>query len=80
VNKKNNNAMAESKKCHSTIKPWKQCTRYNQKKFLAHDVEEALNFCESKGFKPQSVEFQNANTREVNVLDISTGKFCDKES
>jgi len=75
--------MAESKKRHSTIKPWKQCTRqqkYNRKKFLVHDVEEALNFCESKGFKLQSVEFQNANTGEVDVLDISTGKFCDKEN
>ena len=73
--------MAESKK--RSTKPWKECTRqqkHNRKKVLAHDVEEALSFCEDKGFKPHSVELQNVETGEVDVLDISTGTFCDKEN
>ena len=47
VNKNGSKALAESKKRHPTVKPWKECTRqqkYNRKKVLAHDVEEALDF------------------------------------
>ena len=83
VNKNGSKALAESKKRHPTVKPWKECTRqqkYNRKKVLAHDVEEALDFCENKGFKPQSIEFQNIDTGEVDVLDVSTGSFSGKEN
>ena len=83
VNKNNSKALAETKKRYLTVKPWKECTRqqkYNRKKFLAQDVEEALDFCENKGFKPQSVEFQNIDTGEVDVLDVSTGSFSGKEN
>ena len=80
-NKTLSKTLAESKK--RSTKPWKECTRqqkHNRKKVLAHDVEEALSFCEDKGFKPHSVELQNVETGEVDVLDISTGTFCDKEN
>jgi len=80
-NKNLTKAMVEPKK--HPIKPWNDCTRqqkYNRKKVLAHDVEHALNFCEEKGFKAHSVEFQNVDTGQIDVLDISTGTFSGKEN
>ena len=47
---------------------------------LAGKIEKALNFCEEKGFKPCSVELQNVDTGDNEVLDISTGSFSNKEN
>ena len=49
-------------------------------KKLAGKIENALSFCEEKGFKPCSVELQNVDTGDTKVLDISTGSFSNQVS
>ena len=81
--KKINKAQSKKSQSAAIVKPWKECTRQqklNRKKVLACNVEEALGFCKNKGFEPHSVELQNVDTGEVDVLDISTGTFCNKEN
>lgn len=83
TNKNYEKITAESRKGYSSIKPWEECTRqqqHNRKKVLAHDIDKALHFCEQKGFKAHSVELQNVNTGNTEVLNISTGTFSDKEN
>lgn len=72
-----------STKVHSNLKSWEDCSRqqhHNRKKQLAGKIENALSFCEDRGFKPCSVELQNVNTGDSEVLDISTGSFSNKEN
>ena len=49
-------------------------------KNLAGKIGNALTFCEETGYKACSVELQNVDTGNNEVLDISTGKFSDKEN
>ena len=72
-----------SSRVHSNLKSWEDCSRqqhHNRKKKLAGKIENALSFCEEKRFKPCSVELQNVDTGDTEVLDISTGSFSNKEN
>ena len=72
-----------STKVHLNLKSWEDCSRqqhHNRKKSLASKIENALSFCEDKGFKPCSVELQNVDTGDSEVLDMSTGSYSNKEN
>ena len=49
-------------------------------KNLAGKIGNALTFCEETGYKACSVELKKVGTGNNEVLDISTGKFSDKEN
>lgn len=44
-------------------------------KDFANNIKSALAFCDSDGFKPHSVEIENMDTGDHEVLDLSTGSF-----
>lgn len=76
-------AIAKSKKSHLKKKEWSQCRRqqkYNRNRQIVSDKKGALNFCDTKGFKPNSIEFQNIDTEKYEVFDVINGSFSEKQS
>ena len=62
----------------SSSKRWKnycQQHQWKKKKELANNIQSALAFCDSDCFKPHSVEIENVNTGDYEVLDLSSGSF-----
>ena len=61
-----------TRKNHSHMKPWEECTRqqqHNRKKVLAHEIKGTLHItCESKGFEAHSVKLQNVSTGMLKYL------------
>ena len=83
TNKQQANAIMKSKNSYINPKKWSKCSRqqkYNRKKQVAGDIKSALNFCEMKGFKINSVELENSDTGKCEILDIKNGSFSEKEN
>ena len=62
----------------SSSKLWTAYSRqqqYNKKKKIAHGVKGALSFCENERFKVCSVEVENVDTGNREVLCIANGTF-----
>jgi hypothetical protein len=72
-----------SENSRRSSKPWSECSRqqqYNRKKSVATSIKGVLNFCKEKGFKPCSVEIENSDTGNREVVDASHGTFHRKEA
>ena len=62
----------------SSSKTWSQYSRqqqYNKRRNLAGGIQGALSFCEEEGFKPCSVEVENVDTGQHEVIDVASGAY-----
>ena len=62
----------------SSFKSWSQYSRqqqYNKRKSLASSIQGAVSFFEDEGFKPYSVEVENVDTGQHEVIDIASGAY-----
>lgn len=66
----------------SSSETWSQYSRqqhYNKRRNLASGIQGALSFCEKEGFKPCSVEVENVDTGQHEVIDIASRAYSQKD-
>ena len=63
-------------------KTWEEYSRqhrYKKRRSVAGNIQSALSFCENEKFKPCTIELENIDTRNREILDITNCTFAKKD-